>query len=82
MPRRANSTGLSTALISRTRKGFGTTRAYAKAPARTVDEARFVAVGRIGMSHWTAIITYRDERVRLISVRRARDEEIERYESL
>ena len=52
-----------------------------EAPARTMDEARFIVVGRIGTSHWAAIVTYRDERVRLISVRRARDEEIERYES-
>jgi len=52
-----------------------------EAPARTIDEARFIVVGRIGTSHWAAIVTYRDERVRLISVRRARDEEIERYES-
>jgi len=38
-------------------------------------------VGKILDKHWSAIITYRDENIRIISVRRARDEEIEIYES-
>ena len=50
-------------------------------PARTVDEARFLVVGRIGARHWSAVITYRDGRVRLISVRRARKEEVALYEN-
>ncbi len=50
-------------------------------PARTEDEPRFVVVGMISEKHWTAVITYRDGRVRLISVRRARLEEVEIYES-
>lgn len=49
-------------------------------PARTVDEERFVVVGMISDKHWSAIITYRDERVRIISVRRARTEEVAIYE--
>ena len=51
------------------------------APALTEDEPRFVAVGRIGATHWTAIVTWRGERLRIISERRARKREIERYES-
>ena len=54
--------------------------ALLEAPARTTDEARWVVVGRIGPKHWSAIITYRDGRIRLISVRRARKEEVEHYE--
>jgi uncharacterized DUF497 family protein len=50
-------------------------------PARTEDEPRFVVVGMIWGKHWSAVITYRGERVRLISVRRARDEEVAIYES-
>lgn len=50
-------------------------------PARTEDEPRFLVVGRIAGKHWSAVITYRDERVRLISVRRSRPEEIAIYES-
>ncbi len=50
-------------------------------PARTEDEPRFVVVGMISEKHWSAVITYRGEKVRLISVRRARTEEVEIYES-
>ena len=50
-------------------------------PARTADEPRFLVIGRIGAKHWSAIVTYRDEKVRIISVRRSRKEEIELYES-
>jgi hypothetical protein len=49
-------------------------------PARTTDEARFVVIGEIGEQHWSAIVTYRGDRIRIISVRRARDEEILLYE--
>ena len=50
-------------------------------PAWTVDEARSVVIGTIGEIHWSGIITYRGERIRIISVRRSRTEEIEIYES-
>jgi len=49
-------------------------------PARTADEPRFVLVGRIGEKHWSAVFTYREERIRLISVRRSREEEVAIYE--
>jgi uncharacterized DUF497 family protein len=48
--------------------------------ARTTGEARFLIVGRIAEKHWSAVITYRQERVRIISVRRSRQEEVELYE--
>jgi uncharacterized DUF497 family protein len=50
-------------------------------PARTSDEPRSLVVGRIGETHWSGVITYREDRIRIISVRRSRDEEIEIYES-
>lgn len=50
-------------------------------PARTTDEARFIVIGKIDDKYWSGIITYRDEMIRIISVRRARNEEIELYES-
>ena len=50
-------------------------------PARTEDESRSMVIGRIGARVWSAVITYRGERVRLISVRRARPKEVEIYES-
>jgi len=49
-------------------------------PARTSDEPRFLVVGKIADKHWSAVITYRDDRIRLISVRRSRSEEVEIYE--
>lgn len=52
-----------------------------EAPARSDDEPRFLVVGRIGDRHWSAIFVERGDAVRIISVRRARQEEVERYES-
>jgi uncharacterized DUF497 family protein len=50
-------------------------------PARTEDEPRFIVIGMIGPKHWSAVVTYRGEDVRIISVRRSRDEEVRIYES-
>ena len=50
-------------------------------PANTVDEPRYLVVGKIDDKHWSAVITYRVQTIRLISVRRSRPEEIELYES-
>jgi uncharacterized DUF497 family protein len=49
--------------------------------ARTSDEPRALVVGMIGGKHWSAVITYRKERIRIISVRRSRDSEVALYES-
>ena len=54
---------------------------YLEIPAKTTDESRFLVIGKIGEKHWTGIITYRNENIRIISMRRARNEEIELYES-
>jgi uncharacterized DUF497 family protein len=50
-------------------------------PAVTIDEPRFILIGKISDTHWSTIITYRAEKIRIISVRRSRREEIEIYES-
>jgi uncharacterized DUF497 family protein len=50
-------------------------------PAKTLDEPRFLAIGIIDQKHWSAVITYRNGKIRLISVRRSRDEEVTLYES-
>ena len=44
-------------------------------------ESRFLDIGRIRDKHWTAIITYRNEQIRIISVRRSRTKEIYLYEN-
>jgi len=48
-------------------------------PARSLDEPRAQAIGRIDNVVWSAFITLRDDRIRIISVRRARDEEKAAY---
>ena len=50
-------------------------------PAKTDDELRYLVIGVIDGKHWSAVITYRGVNVRLISVRRARTEEVTLYES-
>jgi uncharacterized DUF497 family protein len=40
-----------------------------------------VVIGKMIEKHWTGVITRRDDNVRIISVRRSRDEEVEIYES-
>ena len=50
-------------------------------PAKTDDEPRFLVIGHMSGKHWSAVITYRGGNIRLISVRRARAEEVALYES-
>jgi hypothetical protein len=50
-------------------------------PAQTVDEPRFLVIGTIESKYWSAVVTYRNERIRIISVRRSRVEEVRLYES-
>ena len=50
-----------------------------RAPAKSTLERRFLFVGMIDDRHWTAVATYRGSVVRLISVRRARSQEVVEY---
>ncbi len=50
-------------------------------PARSETETRWVTVGLIHGKFWTAVYTTRNERTRIISVRRARIQEIKLYET-
>lgn len=49
-------------------------------PVRTIDEPRFLVIGKIARKHWSAVITYRGEKIRIISARRSREEEVGIYE--
>lgn len=49
-------------------------------PARTEDEPRYLVVGSIEQRYWSAIITYREGTIRIISVRASRPEEVLLYE--
>ncbi len=46
----------------------------------SIPEYRFLAIGVISGVHWTAIITYRGVRIRIISCRRSRKDEVRLYE--
>ena len=49
-------------------------------PVKTSDEPRFLVIGKIAEKHWSGVITYRGETIRIISVRRSRQEEVDVYE--
>jgi uncharacterized DUF497 family protein len=48
-------------------------------PALSLDESRYQVLGLIGDKIWSAFITYRNETIRIISVRRARENEEDNY---
>jgi uncharacterized protein len=50
-------------------------------PAKTTDEPRYLVIGLLDDKHWSVVMTYRGDKIRLISVRRARAEEVALYES-
>jgi len=50
-------------------------------PAKTTDKPRSLVIGMIDNKHWSGVITYRGNRIRIISVRRSRKEEVALYES-
>jgi len=52
------------------------------AAAQSEIESRFLVIGRIHEVLWTAVITYRGDAVRIISVRRARKIEETRYDEI
>ncbi len=47
-----------------------------------VDEDRFLVLGQINSKNYTAIITYRETNIRIISVRRSIEKEKMLYESI
>ena len=48
-------------------------------PARSIGEDRFALIGEYCERIWTAVFTVREERIRIISVRRSRDGEEKGY---
>ena len=49
--------------------------------ARSDDEPRSLIIARLNENYWSAVVTYRDDEIRIISVRRSRAAEVELYES-
>jgi hypothetical protein len=54
---------------------------FVEIPVKTVDEPRFLIIGKISEKLWSGVVTYRGDRIRIISARRSRKEEIGIYES-
>jgi uncharacterized DUF497 family protein len=50
-------------------------------PVKVIDEPRYLVIGKIAGKHWSGVITYRKNNLRIISIRRSRKEEVEIYES-
>ena len=50
-------------------------------PAMTIDEPRYLLIGKIDNNYWSAIYTIRKQNIRLISVRRSRKNEKTLYNS-
>ncbi len=50
-------------------------------PARTKEEKRFILIGKVDQKFWTAVFTLRNDKTRIISVRRSRKQEVKAYES-
>ncbi len=49
--------------------------------AVSASEPRSLVIGTIQGKHWSAVVTRRGESIRIISVRRSRENEIETYEN-
>lgn len=54
---------------------------YVEIQAISEKELRSLVIGLIGEKHWSSVITYRGDSIRIISVRRSRKLEVEIYES-
>jgi uncharacterized DUF497 family protein len=54
---------------------------YIQVKAKSGDEVCYLIIGNIAVKYWSAIITFRADIIRIISVRRSRKTEISLYES-
>ena len=56
-------------------------RKVVAAPSRNTLEQRWLAIGFLDSKFWTVIITLRNEKIRIISARRSRKNEIKYYKN-
>ncbi len=54
---------------------------FVEVNAKSADEPRALVIGRVDRKYWSAVITYRDGNIRLISARHSRQTEVALYES-
>jgi uncharacterized DUF497 family protein len=52
------------------------------APSHNPSENRWLAIGSVDSKFWTVIITIRNKKIRIISARRSRKNEIEHYKNI
>lgn len=50
-------------------------------PALSTGEPRKIVIGTIEGKHWSAVVTEREGAIRIISVRRSREKEVNAYEN-
>ena len=55
---------------------------FVELASKYADEPRRLVIGTVADIVWTVIVTHRDEKIRIISARRARDDEKEVYKKL
>ncbi|TLM72665.1 MAG: BrnT family toxin [Actinobacteria bacterium] len=60
-------------------QGLWSDRRLAASTARSETEPRILVTGMLGGKLWTAVVTWRSDRIRIISVRRARPREAQAY---
>ena len=53
---------------------------FLQVKAKSEGEQRYLVIGIIAGKYWSAVITYRDGIIRIISVRRSRKAEVSIYE--
>lgn len=51
-------------------------------PAKTIDEKQYVLIGEIEGVFWSAIFSYRNQNIRIISIRKSRENEKDIYKSI
>ena len=54
---------------------------FVEIQAKSEDEPRALVIGVINGKHWSAVITLREPKIRIISVRRSRNAEVAIHES-
>ena len=54
---------------------------FLQVKAKSEGEQRYLVIGIIAEKYWSAVVTYRDNIIRIISVRRSRNAEVSLYES-
>ncbi|MFK5949385.1 MAG: BrnT family toxin [Methylococcales bacterium] len=54
---------------------------FLQVKAKSEGEQRYLVIGLVAGKYWSAVITYRGDTIRIISVRRSRKAEVLLYES-